>query len=660
MCTGARENRALYLLTFRPEYDASWLGDIGARRLSLRPLDGEAIDALLRDLLGGDASLDALAAEVRERTAGNPFFIEEVVRDLAERGVLRGPRGERHLEGPAQAIAIPPSVQAVLAARIDRLRPGDKDLLQTAAVVGQSVPDRVLAALWSAPDAEREASLARLVGADLLFEEVEETGSVHHFRHPLTREVAYDSQLGGRKQRIHAQVARAYESIHADSLDERAALVAYHWEQAGEPLTAAKWSYRAARRAEFTSDETALRHLGQVRDLLRPLPEDEETDVLMAEACARMLRSAMRGGGIDEDRARACYREGLLAAERARAPRLVAAVEMGCASALGMGRGRVDDWLEHGRASYAAAVESGDRAIQAEAAAAVAISLLYRGRLREVLAFSDEVLPGMPLDPSFADEFWGFGSVLYLRGLRAMARTFMGQPAAGLEHASSVLLEIGRPQMVALSTRLQAHLFLGEPEAAAALLPEITARAAVDRSSAVGRVMTQCDCALVYVARAEWQRAADAVELALSSLGESHVGGALEPRLLAIAARTDAGTGSLDQALERARRAVTLAVERQTAIWEPESRLALAGILLEHRGERAAAEIEGALENAQRVAHETGARSYLGEIHERRAALARLRGDQADRIRELREAHDRYTEMGAAGPASRIALELSQ
>jgi hypothetical protein len=276
-----------------------------------------------------------------------------------------------------------------------------------------------------------------------------------------------------------------------------------------------------------------------------------------------------------------------------------------------------------------------------------------------VLEFADEVLPGMPLDPSFADGFWGFGSVLYLRGMKVMAMTFMGQPAAGVEHASSVLLEIGRPQMVALSTRLQAHLFLGEPEAAAALLPEITARAAVDRSSAIGRVMTQSDCAMVYVARAEWERAADAIELALSSLSESHVGGALEPRVLAIAARTEAATGSLDRALERARRAVALAVERQTAIWEPDCRLALAGILLEHRGEPAAAEIERSLEGALRVARETGARSYLGEIHERRADLANLRGDEADRIRELREAHDLYTEMGAAGPASRIAGELT-
>jgi class 3 adenylate cyclase/tetratricopeptide (TPR) repeat protein len=662
MCAGARESRALYMMTFRPEYEAGWLADIGARSLPLRPLDGEAIDALLRDLLGGDPSLDALAAEVRKRTAGNPFFIEEVVHDLAERGVLQGPRGERRLEGPegpAQPIAIPASVQAVLAARIDRLRPGDKDLLQTAAVVGQSVPDRLLAALWSAPDAEREASLARLVAADLLFEEVEETGSVHHFRHPLTREVAYDSQLGGRKRRIHAQVAHAYESIHADSLDDRAALIAYHWEEAAEPLTASKWSYRAARRAEFSSDEAALRHLGHVRDLLRPLAESEETAVLMAEACARTLRSTMRGGGIDEQRATACYREGLEAAERARAPRLVAAVEMGCASALGMGRGRVDDWLEHGRAGYRAAVESGDRAIQAEAAAAVAIALLYRGRLREVLEFADEVLPGMPLDPSFADEFWGFGSVLYLRGMKVMALTFMGQPAAGVEYASSVLLEIGRPQMVALSTRLQAHLFLGEPEAAAALLPEITARAAVDRSSALGRVMTQFDCAMVYVAQAEWERAADAVEPALSSLSESHVGGALEPRVLAIAARTDAGTGSFDRALERARRAVALAVERQTAIWEPECRLALAGILLEHRGKPAAPEIESALANALQVALETGARAYLGEIHERRATLARLRGDEADRIQELREAQRLYDAMGAAAHAERIVGELA-
>ncbi len=299
--------RTLLLVNFRPEFHAGWMQKSWYHQLPLLPLGPEAIEQLLLDLLGSDPSLGGLRALVRERTGGNPFFIEEVVQSLVDQGVLVRAGAVPVLTRPVTEIQIPPTVQAVLAARIDRLGEREKRVLQTAAVVGktftESILQRVLGAAGEAPlpAAELAAALRALTQAEFLYEQAIYPEAEYAFKHPLTQEVAYGAQLAARRARVHAAVAWALEDLGAERLGERAALLAYHWEAAADTAQAARWHRRAAEWAGSNNTEEALRHWRRVRELLDTLPRSRKT---MAEG------AAVRGQLMVQ-----AYRTGLLADE---------------------------------------------------------------------------------------------------------------------------------------------------------------------------------------------------------------------------------------------------------------------------------------------------------------------------------------------------------
>src|SRR5439155_17749461 len=187
-----------------------------------------------------DRSLAALAGLVRERTAGNPFFVEEIIQALVESGSLGGTKGAYRITKPVDAIAVPATVQAVLAARIDRLPEREKEVLQAAAVIGKEFAEGVVRRVSEFSGADVAAALRTLERAEFIYEETVASDGGYAFKHPLTHEVAYRSQLAGRRASMHAAVARALAEIGPDKVDERAALLAHHWEEAGEALEAAR------------------------------------------------------------------------------------------------------------------------------------------------------------------------------------------------------------------------------------------------------------------------------------------------------------------------------------------------------------------------------------------------------------------------------------
>nr|MDP9277442.1 AAA family ATPase [Actinomycetota bacterium] len=193
---GAVEGTAtLAVVNFRPEYEAEWTDSPAYRRVSLVPLGPESTKELLADLVGKDPSLDGLADLIHERTGGNPFFIEEVVRELVEAGYLEGDHGAHRLTKPVGDTRVPATVQAILAARIDRLATA-KALLQAAAVIGKEVPEPALRMVAGVEDEALEHGLKELIGAGFLYEAEIYPERVLAFSHPLTQEVAYGSQLG--------------------------------------------------------------------------------------------------------------------------------------------------------------------------------------------------------------------------------------------------------------------------------------------------------------------------------------------------------------------------------------------------------------------------------------------------------------------------------
>src|SRR5262249_2475851 len=224
----------LLLLNFRPEHGAAWLEKVGGARLPLVPLSPAAIGELLSDLLGGDPSLASLAERIRERTGGNPFFIEEVVRSLVDHGVLvavpdgsgagedrssLSPRRRRYaLAQPLADIQIPATVQAVLGARIDRLSERDKMVLQTAAVIGKRFWEPVLRRVLDMSEENLGEALRALTAAEFIYTDVIYPEPEYAFQHPLTRECAYVTQLGEHRGRVHAAVARAIADLYPDRL----------------------------------------------------------------------------------------------------------------------------------------------------------------------------------------------------------------------------------------------------------------------------------------------------------------------------------------------------------------------------------------------------------------------------------------------------------
>jgi tetratricopeptide (TPR) repeat protein len=266
--------RLLLLVNYRPEYQHGWGSKTYYTQLRLDPLPPASAADVLQALLGADPSLVPLKQLLIARTEGNPFFLEESVRTLVETGVLVGAPGAYRLGQPLAYIQVPATVQAVLAARIDRLPLEEKWLLQTVAAIGTDVSFPLLQAIAELPEATLHRSLAHMQAAELLYETSLFPEQVYTFKHALTHEVAYGSLLQERRRLLHARLVATLEQRHADRLAEQVEPLALHafrgavWDKAvtyGQQA-GARAADRAAFRAAATCYEQALTALGQLHD----------------------------------------------------------------------------------------------------------------------------------------------------------------------------------------------------------------------------------------------------------------------------------------------------------------------------------------------------------------------------------------------------------
>jgi predicted ATPase len=267
----------LLLVNYRPEFQHGWGGKTYYTQLRLDPLPPASADEVLQALLGEGPSLAPLKPLLITRTEGNPFFLEESVRTLAETGVLVGTPGAYRLVQALPTIQVPATVQAVLAARIDRLPPEDKRLLQTAAATGTEVPLPLLQAIAELSEDALHRSLTHLQAAEFLYETRLFPEREYTFKHALTHEVAYGSLLQERRRVLHARIVEALEGLAPDRLVEQVERLAHHalrgevWDkalaycrQAGEKAMA-RSAYREAV-GYFEQALSALQHLPEQRD----------------------------------------------------------------------------------------------------------------------------------------------------------------------------------------------------------------------------------------------------------------------------------------------------------------------------------------------------------------------------------------------------------
>jgi adenylate cyclase len=285
---------SLVLVTYRPEYEGALTRVHGAQTIALGPLSDPETAALVSELLGPDPSVGVLGQKIAERAAGNPFFAEEIVGEVAERGVLRGQRGAYVTMAETDEVSVPGTLQATIAARIDRLEPKAKRTLSAAAVVGSRFGLDLLTVLGGEP------VVADLLAAQLI-DQVSFTRQPEYvFHHPLIRTVAYESQLKSDRAQLHRRLAAAIEERDPASVDENAAPIAEHLEAAGDLHAAFAWHMRAGIWLTQRDLNAARASWQRARHVADRLPDTEFDRAAMRTAPRTMLcvTASLAGGSI--------------------------------------------------------------------------------------------------------------------------------------------------------------------------------------------------------------------------------------------------------------------------------------------------------------------------------------------------------------------------
>ena len=380
-----QQTPSLVLVTYRPEYRGTLSQISWAQTIALRALSDEHVATLTTALLGADPGLAPLAQKIAARAAGNPFFTEEIVRDLAERGVLVGEQGEYRLCGEVGDVDVPATVQAAIAARVDRLRAAAKRTLQAASVIGVRFRGDLLAALVD------DVDVALLIDVDLVDQIRFTPFAEYAFRHPLVRAVAYESQLKADRAQLHRRLAATIEERDPAAADENAALIAEHLEAAGDLHAAFAWHMRAGGWLTFRDFDAAYASWRRAQQVADRLPNDDPDRLRMqieprSQMAGRAWRSGVNGGMLDpgfEELRDLCEVAGDTAS-----------------LALGMA-GRVTEQVMYGRRREAA--QSADELAQlleriGDPALTIALSLSIMsaktetGQLSEVLGIAENVI----------------------------------------------------------------------------------------------------------------------------------------------------------------------------------------------------------------------------------------------------------------------------
>jgi class 3 adenylate cyclase/tetratricopeptide (TPR) repeat protein len=613
----------LVLVNYRPEYTPAWADAEVFETIALQPLSRADTAKLLRDLAGTDPSLDGIDEPIHARTGGNPFFIEEIVRELAESGFLLGERGAYRLARPIEDAGVPVTVQAVLAARIDRLDPTCKQLLQVASVVGKEVSGEALRPTADLDEEELAGAVAELIEAGFLYEGEIYPQRVLAFRHPLTREVAYGTQLGSQREATHAAAAKAMIELEPrDRHDELAALIADHLKQGGDTREAARWSARAAHWAGHSRPRDAMRLWHDVMELSGKLEEDEETDALGIASRLAQIQFAWRVG-MDLDEQAQLLREAEKIADRRGDLHSLVLLKMSTSARPGLQQ-HTDEWIAQVKEMNELADQAGDPHLQVAIRAAGAYAYLVAGDFDGYDRALDEMIEltggdisvgsGIILNTPLAWAHMGKGMVRREQGDLEGAEPYF-------ERALEISAEADDPETASWIRSNQAGLLAlrGDVEGAIAI-----ARRNCELTERIGDVFSRS----LAIANLAWaELAAEEFREALASIEEADkiyreamkVGGEMEGWRSQIRAKALTGVGRTDEAVEEAEWAVKVSRERGLNWSLPIAQLALGQAL--HAGGREKEALE-VLDEACCIAEGTNALTCIAEIEAERDALA--------------------------------------
>lgn len=446
---------ALTLITYRPEYRGKLVEKVD-RCINLAPLDSAQSTSLISEILGDDPSVRGIGAEVAERAGGNPFFAEEIVRDLAERGMLLGRFGAYVRRDGAAVLHVPATLQATIGARIDRLAGDAKRTLNAAAVIGARFSEDQLASLVD------PVAIAELVDAELV--DVSSTPELtYKFRHPLIRSVAYESQLHSARAELHSRLASWFQQQAPGTLDEKSAVIAMHVEAAGDLQAAFEWHMRAGKWVGVRNMEAARTSWLRARQIAERLPEDDPDRLQKCVDAATLLCGS-------------AWLAGLTAAETGfdDLRRLSAEVQDERSTAVGMS-GMVMALAFHNRAREASELGTelgalleriGDDELSAEISFSVQAAKWETGEVAELLRLSQQLIDLTHGDPARGKLF--FGSPLSLSlAMRGVSRMCLGHAdwKADLDQAIAIARSLDPLTRVVASLHKYAQIGLGALQA---------------------------------------------------------------------------------------------------------------------------------------------------------------------------------------------------
>ncbi|TDK86077.1 cyclase [Mycobacterium paragordonae] len=433
---------SVVLITYRPEYRGTLTCVTGAQTIALAPLADSDTATLLGELLGSHPSVGELAPIIAGRAAGNPFFTEEMVRELVQRGTLTGERGGYVCSAQVAELSVPATVQAAIAARIDRLDSAARRTLNAASVIGARFDADLLAALGIQPQVDE------LVHGELI-DQVRLTPSAEYaFRHPLIRAVAYESQLKADRADWHRRLAAAIESKSPNSPDSNAALIAEHLEAAGELVAAYGWQMRAGTWLATRDISAARVSWERARRIADALPEDHPDRPSM-RITPRTMLCATSWQAIQETR-------GLFTELR----ELCTAAGDKVSLAIGM-TGLETELMFAGQTREGSRLASEQMTLLAsidDPAATVGLAFIAfnnwfdAGEFGEILRWSDIVIALADGDPATGADF-GFGSPLAAAlAWRGVAGWWVGRPGWRQDVDAAYLARQGDPTSEAMIT----------------------------------------------------------------------------------------------------------------------------------------------------------------------------------------------------------------
>jgi class 3 adenylate cyclase len=649
----------LLLLTFRPEYRAAWMGLLHYRQLDLGPLTEAEVRELLAAVLREPVSGSGLVEAVSQCTGGNPFFCEELLQSMQESGELQMVEGRYRLLKPIDKLQTPPSVQAVLAARIDRLHERDKAVLQIAAVIGRDFSKNLLLRVTELPEELLDESLSALLESGFIYRWQQADTDEFRFRHALTQEVALHGQFRERRQQTHARVAECLASLSMGSPGEQVALIAHHHELGGQPLLAAQ-SYASA--ASYIRGKDRHQHqqfFGRVLALTADLPVTEARQRLRLNALVELIAGGAWRFTMSDAELDALCDEARALAQAAGLEELAMMIRAGRGAARGMMAGDIRRWGESIDAIMGEVSDTTSPEVAGALYGQSAYCWYIRGDMQRGLAHMHRAEALADGDVYFGQEM-GFGVLVSALNMGSLMLAADGQLEAaramnlrGQHLAAEAGLTEERIWLIANHAEILALYRLDhknpELEDVAASAIEILEEAELVASD-LTRGVAQRGLAVSLMMRGDYAHAVKAAENCLAHCRERRAHLEFEARCMALLAEAQLASGAVGAAHVTAQAAVARGMEQGARYFESLARVSLARAMLAQSSGADYADIRATLERAREVA----CRGSWPQVVELQALLAERREDleAAERLRS--EALEGYRAIGASGHIQRL------